>query len=429
MSGVTLGLRSYHWFFALIASALAHGWLIYSLQLFQQEAVEVEREALPFTVLLADQEVVEELVLEQPEALSSEEIPLVSLDEAEQSMVESDLGVTVDLSVDGDSLELMSEAELEVASAQQVELATAPEVVLDTPSKSPVIRPVESEMVQTESRAVIAELGESETIQAADETVIAGIGESDPLEVESAAIPELSNVAVLSPEQFAELQQPEAPLVTEVSLEMLPEPELIEDRVESAALEVDSLSVALESPLQEEITLPLDAAALQGSGMLPEVNRHSEVMMAEITVEQIEFDEAVMRTLPQVTAQEWRPDLPSAEGVTASQGGGWRGRYRGATGISARYRKTMRTTLTQFVLYPKAVAEEMKIEGKVVIGFTINRQGRLEDTEVLESSGHPALDRAVEKMIEFAQPFSALPKQVKSDKVRFAFPVTIKLKK
>jgi protein TonB len=115
--------------------------------------------------------------------------------------------------------------------------------------------------------------------------------------------------------------------------------------------------------------------------------------------------------------------------VKGAKGKGWKSRYRGASGISARYRKKMRSTLTQFVLYPKAIAEEMRIEGKVVIGFTINREGRLEDTEVLESSGHPALDQAVEKMIEFAQPFSSLPKTVKNDKVRFAFPVTIKLKK
>ena len=74
---MNLTIRSYHWFFALILSGLAHGWLIYSLQLFKQEPVEVERVEIPFTVLLADKEVIEQVELEKPETARSAVIPLV----------------------------------------------------------------------------------------------------------------------------------------------------------------------------------------------------------------------------------------------------------------------------------------------------------------------------------------------------------------
>jgi len=82
----------------------------------------------------------------------------------------------------------------------------------------------------------------------------------------------------------------------------------------------------------------------------------------------------------------------------------------------------------EFTLYPNAVAEELRLEGKVVIGFVLNRDGSLASTEVLQSSGHAALDQAVERMVAMAN-FEPFPERVKSDKVGFAFPITINLKR
>ena len=389
---MNLTIRSYHWFFALILSGLAHGWLIYSLQLFKQEPVEVERVEIPFTVLLADKEVIEQVELEQPETASSEVIPLVSLDEAEQPQVEN-LAAPVDLSLSGESLELMTEEEGAIDATESAEVVMEQGAELNTLPEHRVVSLVEQEVIE---------------------------------EQEVTTLPELSNVAVLTPQQFAELRQPEAEALPQKSIELLPEVESVEEAPELPELLVDELSLPMdENVLQSPEILPDETG--QSDLVLPEVSQQSEVILAEITVEQIEFDQQVFDTLPEVKAEEWKPELATA--VKGAKGKGWKSRYRGASGISARYRKKMRSTLTQFVLYPKAIAEEMRIEGKVVIGFTINREGRLEDTEVLESSGHPALDQAGEKMIEFAQPFSSLPKTVKNDKVRFAFPVTIKLKK
>jgi len=97
------------------------------------------------------------------------------------------------------------------------------------------------------------------------------------------------------------------------------------------------------------------------------------------------------------------------------------------TGIGFAYRARMRTKLTGFTLYPKAVAEEQQIQGKVLIGFVIDRKGMLVESEILQSSGHAALDQAVEQMIQMAQPFEPFP-ECSPDRVGFAFPFNVRLK-
>lgn len=376
-------MRPHHWFFALILSALLHGWVIYSVNFFEYQQIEREVDELPFTVLLSDQETVEQLVLEDPEAASSDVIPLISLDEGDQNEIEAvepaaeiaASGESLELIVSGDSTEMVAADSEEVALEDQPELSVAGEQMLNLLESADLTPP------------------------------------------EQTSVPSLSNVAVLTPESVAQMS---------ASMESVPA-ETLELSPESIS-SVETLPEMEELALVETVTDPAmtEEVPLMPEIAMPEAGNQSEVILAEITIEQIEFDEAIFKALPEVKAEEWSPELPS---MSASQSQGWKRRYAGAKGIGAGYRKQMRATLTQFVLYPKAVAEEQGVEGKVVVGFTINREGRLEDTEILESSGHPALDQAVEKMVEFAQPFNQLPAGVKSDKVRFAFPVTIRLKR
>ncbi len=379
---MSLVIRPYHWFFALILSALMHGWVIHSVNFFQFEPIEKQSMELPFTVLLSDQEVAEEMVLEDPEALSSDVIPLVSLDEEGPAELEA-IEAAEEIVSMGESLEWVPAGEqAEISATESEEVALDAQAEVSVP-KEQVINLLESSELAPEPEATV---------------------------------PSLNHVAVLAPESLMQMRERE-PIPVEV-LELEPEVMAPVDTLPEVA-EMAELSETVDLPLEEEV-------ALQSELAMPEVSQQSEVILAEITIEQIEFDEAVLSTLPEVKAEEWKPQLPS---LSEKQARGWKRRYAGASGIGAKYRKQMRSTLTQFVLYPKAVAEEQGIEGKVVIGFTINREGRLEETEILESSGHPALDQAVEKMVEFAQPFTQLPKSVKNDKVKFAFPVTIKLKR
>ncbi len=385
-----LKIRPHHWFFALILSALLHGWVIYSVNFFQLETVQQMQQELPFTVLLSSREEAQELVLEDPESSPGEIIPLITLDENEADVETVEL---VDLTEE--ALGVGEEPLQWEESQPQPELTgvEAEELALDG--------------AQAELRAPgsqVIKLMQSEQIEVVD----------------TAVVPSLSEVAVISPESVLKMERiPVVPSAT-TALEM--EPEAVE-MAELAPNEMVPAAVQQEWLEQPQLEMPL------ASG-------HSEVVLAEITVEQIEFDETLFNSLPEVQAEDWQPQLSAAAQsqttdteTSPAATAGWKRRYAGARGIGAVYRKQMRATLSQFVLYPKAVAEEQGVEGKVVVGFMIDRQGRLEETEILESSGYPALDQAVEKMVEFAQPFAALPKHVKNNKVRFAFPVTIKLKR
>lgn len=101
--------------------------------------------------------------------------------------------------------------------------------------------------------------------------------------------------------------------------------------------------------------------------------------------------------------------------------------YMGAIGVGFAYRSKMRLKLNALTIYPKTIAEEYRIGGRVVVRFVLNRAGELLSIEIVESSGHKVLDDAVMDMIKIAQPFDSLPDNMKNDRVAFAFPLTIKL--
>lgn len=92
------------------------------------------------------------------------------------------------------------------------------------------------------------------------------------------------------------------------------------------------------------------------------------------------------------------------------------------------YRDRMRLRLNALTIYPKTIAEKHRIEGRVVVGFVLNRTGDLMYTDIIDSSGHAELDGAVQQMIQMAQPFESLPDGIKEERVKFAFPVTINLR-
>ncbi len=407
-------LRPYQWFLALVLSAAIHGWALYHFPIFQHDAKEKPEQPLPFTVLLADEAVLEQFVLEEPESVevepvSSDLVPLVSLEDIDQPEVEvvsSEAGSEIAPEV-GESLELPGEemeppAELEqqaeVAMKQAPNLATLPPTaVISLSQQESVDRP---EPLQQPIAAL------------PDLPVLKPEQIPDP-ETEEERVPEMTEIL---PEQAELSQEPQM-----VASQPLPEPEEVTEEIpEMPELGAEEIELPTEEPLELAVESVLPP---QRPVAMPEVNNQSEVILAEITIEQVAFDSEEMENLPEVKAEDWKPAPPNATRVA-----GWKGRYSGAVGIGKPYRKKMRSTLVQFTLYPKAVAEELRVEGKVVVGFMIDRKGYLLETEILESSGHPALDQAVEKMVEFAQPFEHLPATVKSDKVRFAFPVTVKLK-
>lgn len=404
-------IRSRQWFYALTGSMLLHFLLLQSIPLYQLTPMVRQQVENPFTVLLADPEILEQLILEEPEVVqaetpvAAEPIPMVSLDESQQQFAEMmpsgvALEVTPGAELESESVEM--EAQPELPEAATPELAAMPTAELSSPPPVTILKTPNTDGIKMPARIdhPLSSLPETEEI--ASPVVQSLVTERqdlnepapEPLTLEDVALPETEILLVESEEEL-----------------------LIAQLGTREEFSMDATDVA---PLPE---LP---------ELLPEISSEPEAILAEIQIEQIDFEALEMEMLPEVVAEEWRPSLPGAVAETKGDGSrvkSWRSRYSGATGISFGYRARMRVKLTGFTLYPKAVAEEQGIQGKVLIGFVIDRSGALVETEILQSSGHEVLDRAVEQMVEMAQPFEIFSDEVKSDKVGFAFPVTVKLKK
>ncbi len=66
-------------------------------------------------------------------------------------------------------------------------------------------------------------------------------------------------------------------------------------------------------------------------------------------------------------------------------------------------------------------------EGRVVVGFHIAADGRLEAVRVLESSGRPRLDRAAVQTVQRTSPFRPPPSSLTPDEREIRLPVVFRL--
>ena len=73
--------------------------------------------------------------------------------------------------------------------------------------------------------------------------------------------------------------------------------------------------------------------------------------------------------------------------------------------------------LQDTVKYPK---EEL-LEGRVLIGFTVEKDGSLTNFEIVESSGHPALDEEALRVVQL------MPKWKPSKRGRYQIPIVFTL--
>jgi protein TonB len=76
--------------------------------------------------------------------------------------------------------------------------------------------------------------------------------------------------------------------------------------------------------------------------------------------------------------------------------------------------------------YPREL-KKAKVEGTVVLEFTIDRDGRLCASSVQRSSGSPELDRAALDMLARADPLPAIPDFMNRDELALAIPVEYSL--
>ena len=82
--------------------------------------------------------------------------------------------------------------------------------------------------------------------------------------------------------------------------------------------------------------------------------------------------------------------------------------------------------LNRFKLYPAALRKD-KIEGRVVLRFTIDAHGSVVRASVERSSGHVDLDRAAERMLTRASPLPAIPPSMGKTRLTLSVPIEYSL--
>lgn len=87
----------------------------------------------------------------------------------------------------------------------------------------------------------------------------------------------------------------------------------------------------------------------------------------------------------------------------------------------------VRSWLERHRTYPLA-ARRQRIEGRAVLWFRIDRQGKVLAYRIVEGSGHGLLDRAVEQMIERASPLPRVPRDHPVDEPEFLIPIDFRLR-
>lgn len=99
----------------------------------------------------------------------------------------------------------------------------------------------------------------------------------------------------------------------------------------------------------------------------------------------------------------------------------------GVSGDQRDYTATLLARLQQHREYPRR-ARARGQEGTVMLYFRIDRQGRVLDYQIRQSSGHHALDDEVENMIQRAQPLPPMPDSMAKDTLELVVPVQFLLR-
>ena len=83
--------------------------------------------------------------------------------------------------------------------------------------------------------------------------------------------------------------------------------------------------------------------------------------------------------------------------------------------------------LSENVHYPRA-AEKKMIEGRVICQFVVDRDGTIEDVQVVKSGGHPSLDKEAVRVIKLMPKWKPGLQDGKPVRVRYTVPVNFRLK-
>ncbi len=91
------------------------------------------------------------------------------------------------------------------------------------------------------------------------------------------------------------------------------------------------------------------------------------------------------------------------------------------------YLSIVKTRISRAKKYPRSARKE-GVVGTAIVRFVIKLNGKVEDIQLIKSSGDERLDEEAMKMLKKASPFPAIPKDVSLEPLDLTLPIEFKLK-
>ena len=196
----------------------------------------------------------------------------------------------------------------------------------------------------------------------------------------------------------------------------------------------DASEVVEQPPEQPREPPPPEPPEPQPEPPPPEPEPEPAQQVTEVAV-QTETIEQIPEPHESEPAAELRETAPSEGGSSGedaitqrrrSSGSGDSPRAGGSPGRQAAYSATLAAQLNREKHYPMA-ARRARQEGTATLSLLIRRDGSVANFSISKSSGVEALDAAVLRMLERAQPLPAFPASMTEDELRVDFPVSFSL--
>lgn len=189
----------------------------------------------------------------------------------------------------------------------------------------------------------------------------------------------------------------------------------------AASPEVDAAAVSAEpglAPALEDVaTVRPEEAGATGESEAVDPQSADDVAGVEVATARQPETQVEMTESPE-TVSEARPETIDLEELQDDSG---------SSGVVASYAGTLKGWLTENMHYPRAARLDGQ-EGKVVVRFVIDREGRVQSVVLESESGYPLLDREAQEMIERGDPFPKIPEEMSAEQLEVRVPVNFNIR-
>ena len=233
---------------------------------------------------------------------------------------------------------------------------------------------------------------------------------------ETVTAAQVASTAVATEPVIAESVAPAAPVIDALrEPELAPKPEQPETPTTSAQLHPQA-----EAPVVEAIEPAPETIRATTQAPPPPPTRPARKPASTAPPERIVAEAAPAPTPGAATGNSGDTAAPDTGSGDQSAGGGQAGDRQDYLALLAAW-------LERHKEYPRR-ARARGEEGTVLLRFKIDRGGRLLMWRIDRSSGHPALDREVEAMLQRAEPLPPLPPEMTQAQLELAVPIQFRLR-